>query len=353
MAERRATIVGTGLIGGSVGLALSEQGWRVSGVDTDAECLAAARDLGAIAGEGWDPGSEITFVATPVRSIPDGVQAALAQTEGVVTDVGSVKASVVAQVDDPRFVGGHPMAGSEQDGIAGASASLFSGSVWVMTPGPSTSDEAFTLARRVAVDLGAEVIALDPARHDRLVAMVSHVPHLTAATLMRLADERATEHAAMLRLAAGGFRDMTRIAAGRPSIWPDICDQNRGAITEVIDQLIAALSEVRSIVGEQRSHELLTVLEQARQARLNLPSRIVQPETVTEVRVPVSDRSGELARITTLAAELDVSIADLEILHSAEGQQGVVILLVERDLAERFRGGLIALGYRPSLRDLQ
>lgn len=353
MAERRATIVGTGLIGGSVGLALSEQGWRVSGVDTDAECLAAALDLGAIAGEGWDPGSEITFVATPVRSIPDGVQAALAQTGGVVTDVGSVKASVVAQVDDPRFVGGHPMAGSEQDGIAGASASLFSGSVWVMTPGPSTSDEAFTLARRVAVDLGAEVIALDPARHDGLVAMVSHVPHLTAATLMRLADERATEHAAMLRLAAGGFRDMTRIAAGRPSIWPDICDQNRGAITEVIDQLIAALSEVRSMVGEQRSEELLTVLEQARQARLNLPSRIVQPETVTEVRVPVSDRSGELARITTLAAELDVSIADLEILHSAEGQQGVVILLVERDLAERFRGGLIALGYRPSLRDLQ
>ncbi|MFA9564094.1 MAG: hypothetical protein ACERLM_05240, partial [Acidimicrobiales bacterium] len=98
---------------------------------------------------------------------------------------------------------------------------------------------------------------------------------------------------------------------------------------------------------------LLTVLEQARRARLNLPSRIVQPETVTEVRVPISDRSGELARITTLAAELDVSIADLEIVHSAEGQQGVAILLVERDLAKRFRGGLIALGYRPSLRDLQ
>ena len=336
-----------------MGLALSEQGWLVSGVDTDAACLVAARDLGAIAREGWDPDAEITFVATPVRSIPGAVRAALAETGGIVTDVGSVKASLVAQVDDERFVGGHPMAGSEQDGIDGASASLFSGSVWVLTPGPSTSDGTFALARRIAVDLGAEVIALDPGRHDGLVAMVSHVPHLTAATLMRLADERATEHAAMLRLAAGGFRDMTRIAAGRPSIWPDICDENRDAITEVIDQLIEALSEVRSLVGEQRSEELLTVLEQARRARLNLPSRIVQPETVTEVRVPISDRSGELARITTLAAELDVSIADLEIVHSAEWQQGVAIMLVERDLAQRFRGGLIALGYRPSLRDLQ
>ncbi len=353
MAERRATVVGTGLIGGSIGLALAEQDWVVSGVDTDPACLSAALDLGAISSTGWDPRAELTVVATPVRAIPDAVRTALAETGGVVTDVGGVKASIVGQVDHARFVGGHPMAGSEQDGIAGASASLFSGSVWVLTPGPSTSDQAFALTRRVAVDLGAEVISLDAARHDGLVAMVSHVPHLTAASLMRLADERATEHAAMLRLAAGGFRDMTRIAAGRPSIWPDICDENSDAITEVIDQLIEALGEVRRLVGDRRSDELLEVLEQARRARLNLPSRIVQPESVTEVRVPVSDRSGELARITTLAAELDVSIADLEIVHSAEGQQGVVILLVERDLAERFRGGLIALGYRPSLRDLQ
>ncbi len=353
MTDRRATIVGTGLIGGSLGLALREQGWIVSGVETDPTCAAAALELGVIDRAGFDRGSEITFVATPVGAIPEAVREALAETDGVVTDVGSVKASVVSEVVDPRFVGGHPMAGSEQDGIAGATASLFNGAVWVLTPGPATDDGVFATTREVAVELGADVIALDAARHDGLVAMVSHVPHLTAATLMRLADERAIEHAALLRLAAGGFRDMTRIAAGRPSIWPDICEENREAIVEVFDQLIAALSDMRDLVHDQRSDELLPVLQQARQARMNLPSRVARPDQVTEVRVPISDRPGELARITTLAAEVDVSIADLEIMHSSEGQRGVVILLVERELAERFRGGLIALGYRPSLQDLQ
>src|SRR5207253_638851 len=150
--------------------------------------------------------------------------------KGVVTDVGSVKSSIVAACDDPRFIGGHPMAGSELEGLDGADPNMFAGAVWVLTPGPSTADATFATAAALAAEPGAEVVALPADRHDQVVAVVSHVPHLAAATLMGLASERAEEHAALLRLAAGGFRDMTRIASGHPAIWLDICAENRDQI---------------------------------------------------------------------------------------------------------------------------
>jgi prephenate dehydrogenase len=245
------------------------------------------------------------------------------------------------------------MAGSEQEGVDGADPDLFAGAVWVLTPTASTDDRALNAVRSVVGELGADVVALAPDHHDALVAVVSHVPHLTAASLMRRADDRATEHRALLRLAAGGFRDMTRIASGHPGIWPDICAENRSAIVEVLDGLVASLEEVRSIVAGDDRDGLLAVLEQARVARANLPSRLSGTRDLSEVRIPVPDRAGVLAEVTTLAGRLDVNIADLEIAHSSEGEQGVVILIVEADAADRLRGGLVELGYRPSVTPLE
>jgi len=353
MEPSRANIIGTGLIGGSIGLALRAQGWHVSGTDADEARAARAVELGALDAVGLDPSASITFIAVPVQSIPDAAHEALTTTSGYVTDVGSVKGSVLDAIDDPRFVGGHPMAGSEQDGIDGADADVFEGAVWVLTPTVSTDDNAFAAVRSTVTSFGADVVALSPERHDALVAVVSHVPHLTAATLMHLADERAEEHRALLRLAAGGFRDMTRIAAGDPGIWPDICAENRTAIVEMLDRLIAGLADMRDIVDKADRDALLALLDRAHVARRNLPARIALPEELREVRVPVPDRAGVLADVTTLAAELDVSIADLEIAHSSEGDRGVLILLVPADRAERFHGGLLARGYRPAVRTLE
>jgi len=344
--------VGVGLIGGSIGRALRANGWHVSGIDQDDARTARALELGVIDGIGLDPEAEITFVATPVRAIAEAARKALAATTGLVTDVGSVKASVVAAVDDPRFVGGHPMAGSEQEGVDGATDDLFEGAVWVLTPTADTDDASYARIRSVVSSFGAEVLALPPERHDEIVAVVSHVPHLTAASLMRIADERADEHAALLRLAAGGFRDMTRIASGHPGIWPDICEENRLAIVAGLDRLIDALGEAREQVANHDRAGLLADLTRARAARVNLPARYTRPSELAEVRVPVQDRAGVLADVTTLASELAVNIVDLEIAHSSEGQQGVLILLIEQRLAERFRGGLLARGYRPSIQRL-
>ncbi|HEV7887638.1 MAG TPA: prephenate dehydrogenase dimerization domain-containing protein, partial [Acidimicrobiales bacterium] len=194
--------------------------------------------------------------------------------------------------------------------------------------------------------LGANVLALPPERHDSLVAVVSHVPHLTAASLMVLAAERAEEHNSLLRLAAGGFRDMTRVAAGHPGIWPDICAENRDAIVEVLDRLVASLRSVRDVVAGADRPGLLRVLEKARAARINLPSRAVQAEHLVELRIPVPDRPGVIAEVSTLAGELAVNIYDFETVHSAEGDRGVLVLVVDAAAVDLFRGALYGRGFR-------
>ena len=350
--QRRAAVVGTGLIGGSIGLALRARGWHVTGRDRDPDRSALALALGAIDAVGHDPTAEVSFIATPVGSVAAEARVAL-EGPGVVTDVGSAKASIVRGIDDARFVGGHPMAGSEQEGVEGADANLFSGAVWALTPVESTDPAAHSLVRSVVASLGAEVVELAPERHDELVAMVSHVPHLTAATLMRLASGRADEHGVLLRLAAGGFRDMTRVAAGHPGIWPDICVENAPAIVELLTSLERALAEVRGLVAAADRAGLLATLEEARSARVNLPSRFVQPDRLAELRVPVPDRPGVLAEITTLATELGVNIDDLEIAHSSEGDAGVAILLIDLGSVDRLVSALAARGYHASSRPLQ
>jgi prephenate dehydrogenase len=346
---RRAVVVGTGLIGSSIGLALRAQGWHVTGRDSQSARIAAALDLGAIDVAGDDDAAELTFVATPVQVVADEVARALATTRGLVTDVGSVKAPMLPLMADPRYVGGHPMAGSEQDGPGGARADLFVGATWVLTPVPGTDDDAFAAVRAVVSSFGAEVVALPPAAHDQMVAVVSHVPHLAAATLMALADGRAEQHRALLRLAAGGFRDMTRVASGHPAIWPDICAENRDAIVEELDRFIDELADVRDIVGRGDRDALVERLERARAARRNLPSRVAAVEDLVELRLTIEDEAGALARVLLLAAELDVSVADVEIAHSVEGPSGVLVLVVEADAGERLRSALEATGVRPSV----
>ncbi len=349
---RRANVLGLGLIGGSLCAALRRQGWIVSGDDAVSDRCILALERGLVDRIGLDPSAEITFVSVPVTLLPAQVERALQETQGVVTDVGSVKGVVVREVTDPRFVGGHPMAGSELEGLDGADPDLFQGAVWVLTPTPSTADFAFSFVAEVVNELGAEVVGLDPEKHDALVAVVSHVPHLTAATLMGLASEKAAEHASLLRLAAGGFRDMTRIASGHPAIWLDICTDNRAAIVDELDSMISGLAAMRNAVAQGDRDELLKRLSRAREARANLPSKIASLADLAEVRIPIPDRPGSAAEVFTLAADLGVNIPDFEVVHSSEGDRGIAVVLIDAKSVELFRGGLMARGFRPSIHRL-
>lgn len=348
----RANVLGLGLIGGSLALALQRAGYEVGGSDSDASHVGKALERGVIHHSGLFADAEVTFVATPVNTVAEQVSRALEMTSGVVTDVGSVKSHVAQSVSDSRFIAGHPMAGSELDGLDGADAAMFEGAVWVLTPTASSSDESFSILAGLITKLGAEVVALDPQHHDDLVAIVSHVPHLTAATLMRLADNRSEEHLALLRLAAGGFRDMTRIASGRPGIWLDICDQNRDAIVRGLDSLISGLSEMRDIVSKGDRDALFSSLEQARRARMNLPIGAGAVEDLVEVRIPIPDRPGGAADVFTLSGELAVNIYDFEVVHSVEGDRGVMVTVIRAEHADIFRGGLLARGFRPAVQPL-
>lgn len=350
--SRIANVLGLGLIGASVASALVQHGWTVFGEDSEQSITAEALERGVISASGLSPAAEISVVATPVGSLRDGVVRCLSETRGVVTDVGSVKTTVVGGISDPRFVPGHPMAGSELEGLDGADASMFEGAVWVLTPSSATNDEAFAAVAEMVTNLGAEVMALSPEDHDRLVAVVSHVPHLAAATLMRMADARSDEHVALLRLAAGGFRDMTRIASGRSGIWLDICTANRAAIVESLTDLIAGLDEMREVVRSGDLDTLRDRLDDARRARLNLPVRAGTVEDLSEMRTPIPDRPGAAAEVFVLCADLGVNIFDFEVVHSAEGDRGVMVLVVRSEHVDLLRGGLIARGFRPAARPL-
>ena len=316
MNQRRANIFGLGLIGGSLAAALTARGWKVTGNDLHPDIEEEALRMGLIAARGIDPDAELSFVATPVSSVVEQVRRALETTRWLVTDVGGVKAPMVRQITDPRFVAGHPMAGSELVGLAGADASLFDGAVWVLTPSENTPDANFAHVAQVVKELGAEFVVLSAERHDQLVAIVSHLPHLTAATLMSLANDHAEEHVAVLRLAAGGFRDMTRVASGHHAIWLDVCKENREAIVGALDGMIGGLQAMRVIVDEGNTDELKQRLQTARVARANLPGRVSNLLDVVEVRVPIPDRAGAAAEIFSLAAELGVNTANFEVAHS-------------------------------------
>lgn len=355
-------IIGTGLIGGSLGLALRRRGHRVVAWDADPEQLARAVSAGVADRAAPDlpaavAGCEVAVVAVPVAHVARLALEALAAGAVVVTDVGSVKAPILAELGAAgrgaaRFVGGHPMAGSEQDGLAGADADLFEGATWVLTPVPGTDPDAHTVVRALAVAVGAEVVEVDPAEHDALVAVVSHVPQLAATTLMDVAADAGQGSSLLLRLAAGGFRDMTRIAASHPAIWPDICAANRDAIVVALDRYVTALGEVRRMVEAGERPALLELLERARAARRALPTSAGVAGPLAEVRVPVADRPGVLAEVTTLAGSLGVNILDLEIVHSIEGDSGVLVLVVPAAASTALVDALADTGYHPVRSDL-
>jgi prephenate dehydrogenase len=345
-------VIGLGLVGGSIALGLRRRGWRVHGDDASAATRDRAVERGVIDASGLAADAEITVVAVPVLAVSGQVERALAETSGVVTDVGSVKSVICAECSDPRFVGGHPMAGSELDGLDGADADMFSGAIWVLTPTSDTDDVTLAAISGVVRSLDAEVVALTPDKHDQVVAVVSHVPHLAAATLMQLASDRAEDHAALLRLAAGGFRDMTRIASGHPDIWLDICSENRTAIVAGLDGLIRRLGEVREVVASDDRAGLNATLARAREARINLPGRVAHPESVAEVRIPIPDRTGAAAEVFTLAADLGVNIANFEVVHLPESNRGVAVVMIDDAAVDLFRGGLLARGFKPAITPL-
>ena len=364
-------LVGTGLVGGSLGLALRAAGVKVVGYDVDSSRLRRAVERGAVDSgaatlEDVCRGADAAFVAVPVSAVAPAVAVALGAGVAAVSDVGSVKAPVVEAVEAAagaaaaRFVGGHPMAGPSRgravpgdavtNGIEGAEGDMFKGATWVLTPTERTDPRAFAAVRDLVAAVGAEVVAVDPRLHDDLVAAVSHLPHLAAATVMHVAADASPNHDTLLRLAAGGFRALTRLSGRAPEIWPDICVENQEAIVDVLDRYLEALHRARELVSTGDRGALLDFFERARDEGSSLPVRTGVTGPLVELAIPVPDRPGVLAEVTTLAGHNGINIADLEITHSAQG--GMLVMVVPADGANLIVEELKRLHYRVSRKDL-
>jgi len=357
----RVGIVGTGLVGASLGLALGrvDDIDEIAGYDRDPEQLGVAIQRGAVtraAGSAADAatGAEVVFLAIPASAVPKvaGEVAPALRPGAVLTDVASVKARVVeamqaAAPPEVHVVGGHPMAGSAETGAAHASADLFVGATYLLTPTTHTDAEAYRRLHGLVARLGARVLAVSPDRHDLLVAVVSHLPQLAATTLMNLAAERASgEDAGLLLLAAGGFRDATRVAASNPDLWLDICAENRDAIVAVLDDYRERIGALRSVLAVHDGEGLRRTLADARAARRALPGKETVTGRLVELHLSIPDRPGVFAEVTTTIGRVGVNIEDISVQHAPEGGRGLLRLAIlgPRN-ADTARTALERIGY--------
>jgi prephenate dehydrogenase len=353
-------IIGTGLMGGSFGLAALASGAaaEVVGFDLRQADLRQAVSRGAVsraalsAGEAV-AGADIVVIATPVGTIPAVFRevAPHLRPGAIVTDLGSTKTRVVEEIGKLtppgiHYIGGHPMAGSEHEGIEAATADLYAGCLWILTPTESTGTDAYRRMVRLLGRFGARVLSLDPARHDQLLALTSHLPQLLSSTLMRFAADVADSAGGLPIVAAGGFRDMTRIAASSPDLWVDILRENRWAVLDVLRRFEEALRSGREQVESEDWGGVHTLLAGARHARRALPAKPGAAFDAVELLIPVPDRPGVLADVTTAVGERGVNIDDIEIIHDPAGGRGRIRLVVSgRTGAEAATEALRRRGY--------
>jgi prephenate dehydrogenase len=327
----RVAVVGVGLIGGSIGLAARQRlGAHVSGYDPSAAARETAVARGALA-EAFDTvqaavaEADFAFVAAPVTSLAATVRDVLAAAgpECVVTDVGSVKRAVVDEVDDERFIGGHPLAGAETSGVEHARADLFADATWYLTPTPITRGTAFERLHRLITRLGAWPSAIEPDTHDVVMASVSHLPHVLANVLVAQAA-RVLEGE---RLPATGpsFRDLTRVAGANTVMWGGIYRANADALAAAIDDLVGRLQGFRAQLTGGDDAGIRDWNDAAREDRRRLLEADLAGGEVHELRVLVPNRPGIVAEIALALGRATIDIVDLG-LYPSTGSHGTVAL---------------------------
>jgi len=354
VAVGRLTVVGTGLIGASIGLAASSRGAEVAGWDPDARALAVAGERGAVApaaslAAALD-GAELAVVAAPIAALPEQVAAVLAAAaEGTtVTDVGSTKASVVAAAaGSPRFVGGHPISGSEAHGPEHASGGLFEGATWFLTPTAQTDRERHRLVHGFVSDLGAFPVAIDPAAHDRLVALTSHLPHVLANVIVNQAGATRVEGYEPLASGGGALRDMTRVAGANARVWTDIFLDNAAAVREALAEHRRRIEQVERALAEGDAGYLARwVGEAAQNRRRMLESAFDDAGALHRLSVHVPDRPGVFMGIAQALGAERINIEDFDFQHISPERGGTMTLLVTgEDNAARAAELLEAQGY--------
>ncbi|HKH18389.1 MAG TPA: prephenate dehydrogenase/arogenate dehydrogenase family protein [Solirubrobacteraceae bacterium] len=332
----KIAIVGVGLIGGSIGLAARERlGAHVAGFDPAPGVLDAALDVAALDRAAPDvasalEGAEAAFVAAPVGALPAAVAEALsaAGEDCVVTDVGSTKRTVMEAVRDERFIGGHPLAGAENAGVRHARAELFDGATWYLTPTAGTRGTLYERLHRLLSGLGAMPAALDAETHDRMLATVSHLPHVLANVLVAQAARALSEEGERLPATGPSFRDITRVAGANTAVWRDIYLANADALMAAIDDAGARLAAVRTALERRDGAAVAEWNDGAREDRRKLLEADLAGGTVAELRVSVPNRPGVVADVALELGRGGVNILDMALYPAPDRSSGYIVLWI-------------------------
>jgi prephenate dehydrogenase len=349
----RIAVLGVGLIGGSIGLAARERaaaevvGWGPRSKTLETALALGAVDRVASSVEEAVGEADAVFACAPVELLPDLVEQTLAAAgpDTVVTDAGSTKRSLVEAIDDERFVGGHPIAGAETAGVENARADLFDGAAWYLTPRPNTSGILFERLHRLIVAFGARPSAIDAETHDRMLAAVSHLPHVLANVLVTQAASDVADDEPLPRTGPS-FRDVTRVAGANSDIWTGIYLANRDAIAYELDAVIERLSAVAGWLRSADAHALRTWNDGAREDRRRLLEAGLQGGSLTELRLSVPNRPGIVAQVALALGKAGVNIADMALAPAPDMRSGSMTLWIAGDDdADRAQQLIIELGF--------
>jgi prephenate dehydrogenase len=331
-------IIGTGLIGASAGLALKDQGWKTIGWDPSPDALERAAERNAVEATAASvseamEGAELVVLAGPLEANLATLRGL--ETDALVTDVTSVKLPLVnAAPSGVRFVGGHPMAGREHAGPGAASPALFRGAPWVICDDAASQEDVERLVSIVR-SIGANPVVMSAERHDRVVASVSHLPHLLAVALVNIASENPDAE----QLVSGSFRDLTRVASAESTWWPEVLTSNAEAVTLALDDLVGYLKDLGDRVRSGDTGGLAQRLEEARWRRGNMAPPMAR------VRVILQDKPGEIAAVGHALQTSKVDVRDLQLRHAVHGGGGILTLSVRPGEAETLKAALTGEGF--------
>ena len=334
----KVAVLGVGLIGGSIGLAARQRldaevaGWghNPGTVERAAELGAVDRAAGSVA-EACE-GADLVFCAAPVAVLPRLAREALAASgpEAVVTDAGSTKREIVAELgEDERFVGGHPLAGAETAGVENARADLFEGARWYLTPTERTGGIHYDRLQRAVAGLGARPQAIEPELHDRTMATISHLPHVLANVLAaQAAAELGGESGERLPEVGPSFRDATRVAGSNPAIWADIFSANAGPVAAAIDASVERLREAAELIRAGDREALAAWHAAAASDRRRLRETDTAEGALRELRVVVANRPGTVAELALALGDAGVNIEDMALHPASDMRSGAITLWV-------------------------
>ncbi len=290
-------------------------------------------------------GADLVVLAAPISKVTDLV-AELSPTNALITDVASTKTAIVREAErrELRFVGGHPMAGSQLSGVENARADLFKGARYFLTPTDKTEPDAYREVSGFVRSLGAVPTAVDPEKHDLLMAALSHLPHLMAAALLKVASDISPE---ALSFAGPSFRDLTRVGASNPSLWSDILAENAPALGEALGAFAGAMAQLGSEIKDREAME--ERFSQAREAYEALGGILVESTGKNaELAVPVENRPGVFAEVTTLMGSNNINILDLYVRHS-NTERAALVLTLAAETAQTARELLREAGFRAEI----